>query len=116
MIEISNVYFIPEKSLKFALTSIYGIGKATSKNILQELKIDSFKKVKNLNTIEIRKLQIIISLLIVDVDLRRNINLSIKKLIENNSYKGQRFLLKLPVNGQRTRTNAKTRKKIKIKN
>lgn len=110
MLEIQNIHLKEDKNVKIALTYIYGIGSSTSSRLLKKLNINQLKKIRDLTKLEIQKLRVILTLFILDIDLRKNLNLSIKKLIENNSYKGQRFLLKLPVNGQRTRTNARTRR------
>lgn len=111
MLEIQNIKLNETKNIQFALTSIYGIGLSTSTKILKKLNIDRNKKIKDLTSYEVQILRIFLNFFIVDIELRKNLNLSLKKLIENKSYKGKRLLLNLPVNGQRTRTNAKTRKK-----
>ncbi|MBR3320272.1 30S ribosomal protein S13, partial [Candidatus Saccharibacteria bacterium] len=94
-----------------ALTYIYGIGPTTSKAILAEAKIKPTTRVKDLTEAEEQKLNdIISSKYSVEGDLKRLVTNNIKRLKDINSYKGLRHKAGLPVNGQRTRTNARTRK------
>jgi small subunit ribosomal protein S13 len=103
-----------KKKLYIALTAIYGIGIATSKKILLQLKLDSNLKVSDLNEKNISDLRDYFEneQLKVEGDLRRLINMNIKRLIEINSIRGRRHLKGLPVRGQRTRTNNRTCRKI----
>ncbi len=107
-----------KKKLYIALTAIYGIGIATSKKILLQLKLDSNLKVSELNERNISDLRDYFEnqQLKVEGDLRRLINLNIKRLIEINSIRGRRHLKGLPVRGQRTRTNNRTCRKISKNN
>ena len=111
MARIASVVIPSEKQVETALTYIYGIGKTTSKAILAEAKIEPTTRVKDLTEAEEQKLNdIISSKYSVEGDLKRLVTNNIKRLKDINSYKGLRHKAGLPVNGQRTRTNARTRK------
>lgn len=102
---------IPNKRLEIALTYVYGIGKSTSKKICQDLQISPDKRVDDLTEGEISNLRACIDKdYSVEGDLRREISMNIKQLIDIGSYRGVRHRKKLPVRGQRTHTNARTRK------
>ena len=111
MARIASVVIPSEKQVETALTYIYGIGPTTSKAILAEAKIAPTTRVKDLTEAEEQKLNdIISSKYSVEGDLKRLVTNNIKRLKDINSYKGLRHKAGLPVNGQRTRTNARTRK------
>ena len=111
MARIASVVIPPEKQVEVALTYIYGIGLTTSKAILAEAKIAPTTRVKDLTEAEEQKLNdIIANRYSVEGDLKRLVTNNIKRLKDINSYKGLRHKAGLPVNGQRTRTNARTRK------
>ena len=111
MARIASVVIPSEKQVETALTYIYGIGPTTSKAILAEAKIAPTTRVKDLPEAEEQKLNDIISAKYsVEGDLKRLVTNNIKRLKDINSYKGLRHKAGLPVNGQRTRTNARTRK------
>ena len=111
MAQIASVVIPSEKQVETALTYIYGIGPTTSKAILAEAKIKPTTRVKDLTEAEEQKLNdIISSKYSVEGDLKRLVTNNIKRLKDINSYKGLRHKAGLPVNGQRTRTNARTRK------
>ena len=111
MARIASVVIPPEKQVEVALTYIYGIGLTTSKAILAEAKIKPTTRVKDLTEAEEQKLNDIISAKYsVEGDLKRLVTNNIKRLKDINSYKCLRHKAGLPVNGQRTRTNARTRK------
>lgn len=93
-----------------ALTKIYGIGKSRSKLICSRVKILETKKVSQLTEDQIALLRNEVSKFVVEGDLRREVTLSIKRLIDLNCYRGSRHRKNLPVRGQRTKTNARTRK------
>jgi small subunit ribosomal protein S13 len=100
-----------EKRVELALTYIYGVGRTLSNKILKIANIDPNKRAKDLTEEEIAKLSSIIQKdYKVEGDLRREISANIKRLIEVGSYRGFRHRRGLPVRGQRTRTNARTRK------
>jgi small subunit ribosomal protein S13 len=111
MARIAGITLPPEKRIEIGLTYIYGIGRSKSNKILEEAKIDKNKKVKALSEDEINKIrQIIEKREKIEGDLRKEVNLNIKRLIDIGSYRGMRHKKKLPVRGQRTKTNARTRK------
>lgn len=100
---------LPEKRIEVALTYIYGIGRATSRQILEKNSIDFDKKVSKLTAEEEQKLRNIIEdKLTVEGDLRRDRMLNVKRLKDINSYRGMRHIKSLPANGQRTKTNSRT--------
>ncbi len=100
---------LPDKKIIYALPYIYGIGFSLAKKIVQELNIDPNKKTSQLTSEEINKLQSYIEKKFkVEGDLRREIQENIKRLIRIGCYRGIRHQKKLPVRGQRTRTNSRT--------
>jgi small subunit ribosomal protein S13 len=108
---IAGVNLPREKRLEIALTYIYGIGQATARKTCAELGLSSDEKVRDLTDEEITKLRSYIdSNLEVEGELRRERSQAIKRLQEIGSYRGIRHRRGLPVNGQRTKTNARTRK------
>jgi small subunit ribosomal protein S13 len=110
MARIAGVDIPNEKRVVISLTYIYGIGKTRSQQILQAAEISEEKRVKDLTEEELTKIRTEISKFRVEGDLRREVSLNIKRLIEIGSYRGLRHRRGLPVRGQRTRTNARTRK------
>ncbi|URA09060.1 30S ribosomal protein S13 [Thermospira aquatica] len=99
------------KAVFIGLTYIYGIGQTTANKIVEMAKIDPHKKVKDLTEEELAKIRDIIeSNFKVEGDLRTEVAMNIKRLIDIGCYRGLRHKNKLPVRGQRTRTNARTRK------
>ena len=111
MARIASVMIPSDKQVQVALTYIYGIGATTSKAILAEAKIEPTTRVKDLTEAEVKTINdIIAECYTVEGDLKRLVTNNIKRLKDINSYKGLRHKAKLPVNGQRTRTNARTRK------
>ena len=110
MARIAGVTIPNEKQVWIALTSVYGIGRTTSKAILAEAKIEPTTRVKDLTEADEQKLNDIISKYTVEGDLKRLVTNNIKRIKDITSYKGLRHKAGLPVNGQRTRTNARTRK------
>src|SRR4030043_234335 len=111
MARIAGITLPPDKRIEIGLTYIFGIGRPKSNKILQEAKIDKDKKVKALTEEEVNKIrQIIEKREKIEGDLRKDISLNIKRLIDIGCYRGMRHKRKLPVRGQRTRTNARTRK------
>lgn len=115
MVRISGINMDLNKHIVIALRDIYGIGKYMSIVLCKELKLNPSLKVKDLDTSAISLLQNSINKLKVEGDLRRYIGMNVKRLKDIKSYKGMRHKLGLPVNGQRTRTNAMTRKKTRNK-
>ncbi len=111
MARISGVDIPNNKRVEIALTYIYGIGLTSSKAILAKTGIDPNTRAKDLTEDDISKLRDEIeSNYKVEGDLRREVNLNIKRLSEINCYRGIRHRKSLPVRGQRTKTNARTRK------
>lgn len=111
MARIAGVDIPRDKQVEVALTYIYGIGPSSSKAILARTRIDPTTRVKNLTEDEIARLREVIDREYkVEGDLRREVNLNIKRLIEIGSYRGLRHRRGLPVRGQRTRTNARTKR------
>jgi small subunit ribosomal protein S13 len=111
MARISGVDLPRRKAIAFALPYIYGIGRATAKAICAKAKIPESKKVDELTEADVKAIRDIIeSSHKVEGDLRREIQQNIKRLMDLGSYRGLRHRKGLPVNGQRTHTNARTRK------
>ncbi|MBE5818028.1 MAG: 30S ribosomal protein S13 [Clostridiales bacterium] len=115
MARISGVDLPKEKRVEIGLTYIYGIGKATSDEILKKTGIDPDKRVKDLTDDEVAVLRNYIEHnLQVEGDLKRQVALNIKRLVEIGCFRGQRHRRNLPCRGQRTKTNARTRKGPKV--
>lgn len=115
MARISGITIPADKQVGIALTYIYGIGNKSSQDVLSEAKVDSAIRVKNLTDAEIARIQDTINnKLIVEGELQRIVTGNIKRLDEINSYRGLRHKAGLPSRGQRTRTNARTRRGKKI--
>ncbi len=110
MARIVGVDIPNEKVVVVALTYIYGIGNTTSKEILKKAQVPELKRVKDLTEEEITRIRAEIAHLKVEGDLRREVLLNIKRLQEIGCYRGIRHRKGLPVRGQRTKTNARTRK------
>ncbi|MDY8025955.1 30S ribosomal protein S13 [Paenibacillus polymyxa] len=111
MARIAGVDLPREKRVEIALTYIFGIGKTTSQKILKETGISANTRVRDLTEDEVSKLRETIDKEVkVEGDLRREISLNIKRLTEIGCYRGVRHRRGLPVRGQRTKTNARTRK------
>lgn len=111
MARIAGVDLPPNKRVEVALTYIYGIGRTQSARILKEAAINFDTKVRELNDDEINKIRKLIEEQHrVEGDLRKEISFNIKRLMEIGSYRGLRHRRGLPVRGQRTHTNARTRK------
>lgn len=110
MARISGINLPKGKRIEIGLTYILGIGRSLSKQILKETGINLDTKVENLTEDEILKLREKISKLPTEGELRRRVSMDIKRLQEIGSYRGFRHRRKLPVRGQRTRANSRTRK------
>lgn len=112
MARIAGVDLPREKRVEIGLTYIYGIGRKTSNDILAATGINPDTRVKDLTEDEVSKIREYIehNELMVEGDLRRNVSLDIKRLVEVGCYRGIRHRKGLPVRGQRTKTNARTRK------
>jgi small subunit ribosomal protein S13 len=111
MARIAGVDLPRNKHVDIALTYIYGIGNSRAKRLLGTAKVEAMKKVQDLNEDEVNRIrQAIEAEGDVEGDLRKDISMHIKRLIEIGSYRGYRHRRNLPVRGQRTHTNARTRK------
>ena len=110
MARIKNIELPGEKHACIGLTAIYGIGRSLAKQICIAAKVEPNKKIKDLSDTEIASLRKEIDNHVVEGDLRREVQLSIKNKMEINSYQGIRHKKGLPVRGQRTSRNAHTRK------
>jgi len=111
MARIAGVDLPRQKHIDIALTYIYGIGQPRARRIVAQASVEPMKKVQDLNDDEVNRIrQIIESEGNIEGDLRKDTQMHIKRLIEIGSYRGQRHRRGLPVRGQRTHTNARTRK------
>ncbi len=111
MARIAGVDLPAKKRAEIGLTYIYGIGRTRSKSILYRAGVDPDKKVLDLSEEEVNRLRLLIeSEGSIEGDLRKEISMNIKRLIEMGSYRGLRHRRSLPVRGQRSHTNARTRK------
>ena len=110
MARIAGINIPNHQHAEIALTAIYGIGRARARAILAAAGVQPNRKIKDLNDNELDRVRENIGKFTVEGDLRREVQMSIKRLIDLNSYRGSRHRKGLPVRGQRTRTNARTRK------
>ena len=111
MARIAGITLPPDKRIEVGLTYIFGIGNSKSRKILDEAKIDRNKKVKALSEDEVNKIrQIIEKREKIEGDLRQEVTMNIKRLVDIGCYRGLRHKRGMPTRGQRTRTNARTRK------
>jgi small subunit ribosomal protein S13 len=110
MARIAGINIPPHKHTEIGLTAIYGIGRTTAQKICDRAGIEYSKKVKDLNDSDLEKIRDEISKMTIEGDLRRETSINIKRLMDLGSYRGMRHRRGLPVRGQRTRTNARTRK------
>ena len=115
MARISGVTIPSDKQVHIGLTYVYGIGRTTSVKILKEAKVDETVRVKDLTDAEISRIQEIINNdLTVEGELQRIVSGNIKRLKDINAYRGLRHKANLPSRGQRTKTNARTRRGRKL--
>ena len=111
MARIAGVDLPRQKHIVIALTYIFGIGNSRARSILETAKVEQNRKVQDLNEDEVNRIrQVIEAEGNVEGDLRKDVSMHIKRLIEIGSYRGYRHRRSLPVRGQRTHTNARTRK------
>ncbi len=110
MARILNIEVPNNKRIVIALTSIFGIGKSLSEKILEEAKISVDKKTKDLTDEELNQIRTIARQYKLEGDLRREVSENIKRLMDINAYRGRRHRQGLPVRGQSSKTNARTRK------
>ena len=110
MARIAGINIPPHKHAEIGLTSIYGIGRTTAQKICDAVGISVSKKIKDLTDTDLEKIRDEIGRLTIEGDLRREMSINIKRLMDLGCYRGFRHRRGLPVRGQRTRTNARTRK------
>jgi small subunit ribosomal protein S13 len=105
---IAGVDIPRNKRIEIALTYIFGIGKPTSQRVLKEAGVDFNTRVKDLTEEELNKVRAIVDTVKVEGDLRKDVRLSIKRLMDIRCYRGLRHKMNLPVRGQKSKTNART--------
>lgn len=110
MARIAGINIPPHKHAEIGLTSIYGIGRTTAQKICAAVGIAYSKKIKDLNDSDLERIRDEITKLTIEGDLRRELSINIKRLMDLGCYRGFRHRRGLPVRGQRTHTNARTRK------
>jgi small subunit ribosomal protein S13 len=110
MARIAGINIPPHKHAEIGLTSIYGIGRSTAQKICDACGIAYSKKIKDLDDQDLEKIRDEIGRITIEGDLRRELSINIKRLMDLGCYRGFRHRRGLPVRGQRTRTNARTRK------
>ena len=110
MARIAGINIPPHKHTEIGLTHIYGIGRTTAQKICDTVGVEYSKKIKDLTDSDLEKIREEIGRLTIEGDLRREISINIKRLMDLGCYRGFRHRRGLPVRGQRTRTNARTRK------
>ncbi|KAH0998244.1 30S ribosomal protein S13 [Candidatus Tremblaya phenacola] len=116
MARLIGVNIPSNKSVEVGLTYIYGIGRSLSRRVCSVTGIDPNCKISSLSESKLVDLKEAVNKLLVEGDLKRLVSLNIKRLVNISCYRGIRHRKKLPTRGQRTRTNAKTRKKSKTSN
>ena len=110
---ISGITIPDNKRLEIGLTSVYGVGRSIAKNILKKVNIDGGKRPKNLTADEENQIRSAMGGVVIEGDLKRKTASHIKRLKDIKSYRGIRHIRRLPVRGQRTKTNARTLKGMK---
>ena len=110
MARIAGINIPPHKHAEIGLTAIYGIGRTTAQKICDTVGIAYSKKIKDLSDTDLERIRDEIGRLTIEGDLRREMSINIKRLMDLGCYRGMRHRRGLPVRGQRTKTNARTRK------
>ncbi len=110
MARIAGINIAPHKHAEIALTGIFGIGRATARNICMDSGVQPDTKIKDLTEAEVEKIRGAVDKYTIEGDLRRTVSMNIKRLMDLGCYRGIRHRRGLPLRGQRTRTNARTRK------
>ncbi len=110
MARIAGVNIPNHQHTEIGLTAIFGIGRQRARNICVKAAVEYSKKIKDLNDAEMERLRDEVGKFVVEGDLRREVSMNIKRLMDLGCYRGLRHRRGLPVRGQRTRTNARTRK------
>ena len=109
MARIAGINVPDHKHAEIGLTAIYGVGKPTAINICKEVGIERTIKIKELNEEQLEAIRETIAKIVVEGDLRREVSMNIKRLMDLGCYRGIRHRRGLPLRGQRTKTNARTR-------
>jgi len=110
MARIAGINIPPHQHTEIGLTAIYGIGRARARKICDSCGIDYSKKIKDLDDKDLEKIREVLGQFTLEGDLRREVTMNIKRLMDISCYRGFRHRRGLPTRGQRTRTNARTRK------
>ena len=110
MARIAGINIPPQKHAEIGLTAIYGIGRTTAQKICDACGVERNKKIKDLTDTDLEKIREEIGRITIEGDLRRETTINIKRLMDRGCYRGHRHRRGLPVRGQRTKTNARTRK------
>jgi small subunit ribosomal protein S13 len=110
MARIAGINVADHKHAEIALTAIYGVGRETARQICEQVKIEPTIKIKELSEDQLESIRKVITKLTVEGDLRREVSMNIKRLMDLGCYRGIRHRRGLPLRGQRTKTNARTRK------
>lgn len=110
MARIAGINIPEHKHTVIALTSIYGVGNSRAKKICQDANIEGSRKINSLTSEEVDQLRAEVAKYTVEGDLRRSVSMDIKRLLDLGCYRGIRHRKGLPLRGQRTKTNARTRK------
>lgn len=110
MARIAGINIPPHKHTEIGLTAIFGIGRTRARKICEACGIDYAKKIKDLSDVELEKVRDAVNTYTIEGDLRRETTMNIKRLMDIGCYRGFRHRRGLPVRGQRTKTNARTRK------
>jgi small subunit ribosomal protein S13 len=111
MIRIAGVIMSQQKHIYIALQSIYGIGKTKALDICKKVNIEKSTKIVNIDNKDIVVIQNLVTTYKIEGELRREVSMNVKRLVDIKCYRGKRHRMGLPCRGQRTKTNAKTRKK-----
>ncbi len=110
MARIAGINVADHKHAEIALTAIYGVGRHTARDICKQVNIEPAVKIKELSEDQLEAIRQVIAGLTVEGDLRREVSMNIKRLMDLGCYRGIRHRRSLPLRGQRTKTNARTRK------
>lgn len=105
---IAGITLVDNKQIAFALTAVYGVGRARALSILKEASIDPVKKAKDITLDEENKIRAIVEQCTIEGDLRREVSSNIKRLKDIKAYRGVRHMKGLPTRGQRTKVNSRT--------
>ncbi len=110
MARIAGINIPPHQHAEIGLTAIYGIGRTTARKICEAAGVAGATKVKDITDVELERIREQVGRYVIEGDLRREVSINIKRLMDLGCYRGMRHRRGLPVRGQRTRTNARTRK------